>query len=50
MNDTIIEARRARIMGLGTEEIAQQVYYSMRGGLTNEFYRLAKGSDKRDGV
>ncbi|MCL5773459.1 MAG: efflux RND transporter permease subunit [Firmicutes bacterium] len=35
-----IDPRRAMEIGLGTEEIAQQVYYSMRGGLTNEFYRL----------
>ncbi|MHB9038224.1 MAG: efflux RND transporter permease subunit [Armatimonadota bacterium] len=31
---------RAQAMGLAPEEISQQAYYALRGGLTNEFYRL----------
>ncbi|MHB0912749.1 MAG: efflux RND transporter permease subunit [Armatimonadota bacterium] len=31
---------RAQALGLTPEEISQQAYYSLRGGLTNEWYRL----------
>ena len=31
---------RAQALGLTPEDISQQAYYAMRGGLTNEFYRL----------
>jgi HAE1 family hydrophobic/amphiphilic exporter-1 len=31
---------RAQEVGLSPETIAQQAYYALRGGLTNEFYRL----------
>lgn len=31
---------RAQAVGLAPEEITQQAYYALRGGLTNEFYRL----------
>jgi len=31
---------RAQELGLSPEDVAQQAYYSLRGGLTNEFYRL----------
>ena len=31
---------RAQEVGLTPESISQQAYYSLRGGLTNEFYRL----------
>lgn len=31
---------RAQEVGLSPESISQQAYYSLRGGLTNEFYRL----------
>jgi HAE1 family hydrophobic/amphiphilic exporter-1 len=31
---------RAQEVGLSPESIAQQAYYALRGGLTNEFYRL----------
>ena len=32
--------QRAQELGLTPDEIAQQVYYSTQGGLTDEFYRL----------
>lgn len=35
-----IDARRAQEAGLTVEDISRQAYYSMRGGLTDEFYRL----------
>jgi HAE1 family hydrophobic/amphiphilic exporter-1 len=35
-----IDPRRAQEVGLTPEEVSQQAYYSLRGGLTNEFYRL----------
>lgn len=35
-----VDGQRAQELGLSPEDIAQQAYYSMRGGLTNEFYRL----------
>ena len=31
---------KAQALGLAPEEISQQAYYSLRGGLTNEWYRL----------
>jgi HAE1 family hydrophobic/amphiphilic exporter-1 len=31
---------RAQALGLTPEEISQQAYYALRGGLTNEWYRL----------
>lgn len=35
-----VDPRRAQELGLSTEEISQQAYYALRGGFTNEFYRL----------
>jgi len=35
-----VDPRRAAEAGLTPEEVAQQAYYSLRGGYTNEFYRL----------
>jgi hydrophobic/amphiphilic exporter-1 (mainly G- bacteria), HAE1 family len=35
-----VDARRAQELGLTSEEISQQAYYALRGGLTNEFFRL----------
>ncbi|MCL5283214.1 MAG: efflux RND transporter permease subunit [Armatimonadetes bacterium] len=35
-----INPRRAAEIGLSTQQVADQVYYSIGGGLTNEFYRL----------
>jgi HAE1 family hydrophobic/amphiphilic exporter-1 len=32
--------QRAQELGLSPESISQQAYYALRGGLTNEFYRL----------
>jgi hydrophobic/amphiphilic exporter-1 (mainly G- bacteria), HAE1 family len=32
--------QRAQEVGLSPESISQQAYYALRGGLTNEFYRL----------
>lgn len=31
---------RAQALGLTPEDISQQAYYALKGGLTNEFYRL----------
>ena len=31
---------RAQELNLSPESISQQAYYALRGGLTNEFYRL----------
>ncbi|MHB9037382.1 MAG: efflux RND transporter permease subunit [Armatimonadota bacterium] len=31
---------RAQALGLSPEDISQQAYYSLKGGLTNEWYRL----------
>lgn len=36
----VVDLQRAQEVGLSPEDIAQQVYYSTRGGLTNEYYRL----------
>ena len=35
-----VNPERAQALGLTPEEISQQAYYSLRGGLTNEWYRL----------
>jgi HAE1 family hydrophobic/amphiphilic exporter-1 len=35
-----VNAQRAQEVGLTPESISQQAYYALRGGLTNEFYRL----------
>lgn len=35
-----VDLQRAQEIGLSPNEIAQQAYYSLRGGLTNEWYRL----------
>ncbi len=35
-----VDAQRARELGLSPAEIAEQAYYSLRGGLTEQFYRL----------
>jgi hydrophobic/amphiphilic exporter-1 (mainly G- bacteria), HAE1 family len=35
-----INPERAQEVGLSPESISQQAYYALRGGLTNEFYRL----------
>ncbi len=34
-----VDPQRAQEVGLSAESISQQAYYSLRGGLTNEFYR-----------
>lgn len=35
-----VDPRRAAEVGMTADEVAQQAYYSLRGGYTNEFYRL----------
>jgi len=35
-----VDPRRAQELGLTVNDIAEQAYYAMRGGFTNEFYRL----------
>lgn len=35
-----VDPARAQAAGLSPEEISRQAYYALRGGLTNEFYRL----------
>jgi len=35
-----VNPERAQELGLSPEAISQQAYYALRGGLTNEFYRL----------
>ena len=35
-----VDPQRAQEVGLSPESISQQAYYSLRGGLTTEFYRL----------
>jgi HAE1 family hydrophobic/amphiphilic exporter-1 len=35
-----VDPARAQELGLSPEEISQQAYYSLRGGLTSEYYRL----------
>lgn len=36
-----VDLQRAQEVGLSPDQIAQQAYYAMRGGLTNEWYRLS---------
>lgn len=38
--DVKVDPQRAQEVGLSPENISQQAYYALRGGLTNEFYRL----------
>jgi HAE1 family hydrophobic/amphiphilic exporter-1 len=35
-----VDPQRAQQLGLSADEIAQQAYYALHGGFTNEFYRL----------
>jgi hydrophobic/amphiphilic exporter-1 (mainly G- bacteria), HAE1 family len=35
-----VDPQKAQEVGLSAESISQQAYYALRGGLTNEFYRL----------
>ncbi len=35
-----VDAQRAQEVGLSPESVSEQAYYALRGGLTNEFYRL----------
>lgn len=35
-----VDPVRAQALGLSPEDISQQAYYALRGGLTDEFYRL----------
>ncbi|MHB1462456.1 MAG: efflux RND transporter permease subunit [Armatimonadota bacterium] len=35
-----VNPERAQALGLSPEDISQQAYYSLKGGLTNEWYRL----------
>ena len=53
-----VDLQRAQEVGLSPDSIAQQAYYSLRGGLTDQFYRLPnvrqntilvryEGSDRR---
>ncbi|MBT9584447.1 efflux RND transporter permease subunit [bacterium] len=35
-----VDPRRAAEVGLSPDEVSTQVYYSLRGGFANEFYRL----------
>lgn len=35
-----VDPRRAAEVGLTVEEVANQAYYALKGGYTNEFYRL----------
>ncbi|MFH0800988.1 MAG: efflux RND transporter permease subunit [bacterium] len=35
-----VDPRRAQELGLTPMEVAEQAYYSLRGGLTDQFYRL----------
>ncbi|MFQ6096434.1 MAG: efflux RND transporter permease subunit [Armatimonadota bacterium] len=35
-----VNVARAQELGLSVDEISRQAYYALRGGLTNEFYRL----------
>ena len=36
----IVDRARAQELGLTVAEVADQAYYALKGGLTNEFYRL----------
>ena len=35
-----VDPEQAQQLGLTVDEVSQQAYYALRGGLTNEFYRL----------
>jgi len=35
-----VDPERAQQLGLGVDEVAQQAYYALHGGFTNEFFRL----------
>jgi HAE1 family hydrophobic/amphiphilic exporter-1 len=36
----VVDRARAQEIGLSASEVADQAYYALKGGLTNEFYRL----------
>jgi HAE1 family hydrophobic/amphiphilic exporter-1 len=36
----VVDRARAQEIGLSVEEVADQAYYALKGGLTNEYYRL----------
>jgi HAE1 family hydrophobic/amphiphilic exporter-1 len=36
----VVDRARAQELGLTVSEVADQAYYALKGGLTNEFYRL----------
>ena len=36
----VVDRARAQEIGLTVGEVADQAYYALKGGLTNEFYRL----------
>ena len=36
----VVDRARAQEIGLAVEDVADQAYYALKGGLTNEFYRL----------
>jgi hydrophobic/amphiphilic exporter-1 (mainly G- bacteria), HAE1 family len=36
----VVDRARAQELGLTVQEVADQAYYALKGGLTNEFYRL----------
>lgn len=38
--DVRVDPARAQALGLSPDDVASQLYYLTRGGLTNEFYRL----------
>ena len=36
----VVDRARAQELGLAVQDVADQAYYALKGGLTNEFYRL----------
>jgi HAE1 family hydrophobic/amphiphilic exporter-1 len=36
----VVDRARAQEIGLSVQDVADQAYYALKGGLTNEFYRL----------
>jgi HAE1 family hydrophobic/amphiphilic exporter-1 len=36
----VVDRARAQEIGLSVEDVADQAYYALKGGLTNEYYRL----------
>ena len=36
----VVDRARAQELGLSVQDVADQAYYALKGGLTNEFYRL----------